>query len=375
MTKPHIRNVRRRLSQTIFTPPETQSLPPYYTLIDLLRSLAAIAVVLWHYQHFFVPMGEQLVPPSFHLESAEPFYAYLKPFYRSGFLAVQLFWTISGFIFSAVYYRNSISSKSFAIHRMARLYPLHIITLLIVAIMQLIIKLNYGEYFIYQENGIFYFFMQIFFASNWIPTSPLSFNGPIWSVSLEILIYGVFWIILPRLFKFGILIPFLITVIFAVFFGISNYRLLDCGQNFFFGSTIFVLNAHFPIRVKLGIGLILGALALAVMPMELLPRACGISLLCGGLVLVVAAIEPYPITRLAAPFRWLGDSTYGIYLWHFPVQLAIVLIVGPVSPSFSLAREPAFLLLSLAATLVIAYASFVWIEQPARKWVKSWWVE
>ena len=35
---------------------------------------------------------------------------------------------------------------------------------------------------------------QLFLASNWLPSSGFSFNFPVWSVSIEVLLYGVFFV-------------------------------------------------------------------------------------------------------------------------------------------------------------------------------------
>ena len=70
-----------------------------------------------------------------------PFYSILFPIYRNGGYAVQMFWTISGFIFFWRY-AGRINDKTmkhyeYFILRFSRLYPLHIVTLVAVAALQL----------------------------------------------------------------------------------------------------------------------------------------------------------------------------------------------------------------------------------------------
>lgn len=65
------------------------------------------------------------------------------------------------------------------------------------------------------------------------------------------------------------------------------------------------------------------------------------------------------------PVRWVGERSYGIYLWHWPVILiAEALTAGlvPDSGSWWIVRA-----LALATTLCIAAASYRYVETPIRK--------
>ena len=81
-----------------------------------------------------------------------------KLFYEKGYFAVQMFWMISGYIFfwkySSAIAKNEISFKKFAIWRFSRLYPLHFVTLTLVAIMQCIFFKQNGVFFVYADNSI-----------------------------------------------------------------------------------------------------------------------------------------------------------------------------------------------------------------------------
>ncbi len=63
--------------------------------IELLRFASAVAVLVFHYQHFAFSGGEQV---NF-VAREQPFYSVLHLFYNYGFYGVQVFWCISGFIF------------------------------------------------------------------------------------------------------------------------------------------------------------------------------------------------------------------------------------------------------------------------------------
>ena len=103
--------------------------------LDSLRGVAALVVAgFWHYQHF--ALGYQ---PSGYPFEAAPGYN-LQPlslFYHYGFLGVDFFFILSGIVFSYVYLnrisKREIGPKEFWRRRFARLYPLHLATLLATA--------------------------------------------------------------------------------------------------------------------------------------------------------------------------------------------------------------------------------------------------
>ena len=60
-------------------------------LLDVLRGIAALAVVLYHWEHFTIPgMGVPLAGA-------------LDIFYRTGAFAVPMFFSLSGFVFFWLY--------------------------------------------------------------------------------------------------------------------------------------------------------------------------------------------------------------------------------------------------------------------------------
>lgn len=63
----------------------------------------------------------------------------------------------------------------------------------------------------------------------------------------------------------------------------------------------------------------------------------------------------------ARPLRWLGERSYAIYLWHWPVLIALEWEQGIAYAS------PGLLAAGGAITLVLAAVSYEWIERPARE--------
>jgi peptidoglycan/LPS O-acetylase OafA/YrhL len=86
-----------------------------------------------------------------------------------------------------------------------------------------------------------------------------------------------------------------------------------------------------------------------------------VSLLCAVIVWAVADTDG-PLRWLGArPLVWIGTRSYAIYLWHWPV---IVFVGAPMG--LELAR-PALAALQVALTLLLAELSFRVVERPIRR--------
>ena len=198
------------------------------------RGLAAISILFWHY-HNFIEVER----------SAQPLYIIFKPFYEYGELAVLCFWIISGFVFAHVYIKHRGTGKEFFINRFARLYPLHFLTLLVVAGLQILSLHQTGMYQIYQYNDLYHFVLNLLFIPHWGFQEGRSFNAPIWSVSVELLIYLIFWFVLPFIVKRGLFVTISLVPIFLTMFfvGLPGTAFWKCGAFFFTGSSLFILHS------------------------------------------------------------------------------------------------------------------------------------
>lgn len=91
--------------------PEPHKPPIRFLEIDLLRFLAAFSVVLYHYTF----LGH-------HISGLNPVaYAELEPITKYGYLGVELFFIVSGYVILMSAYGKSLST--FFISRVTRLYP------------------------------------------------------------------------------------------------------------------------------------------------------------------------------------------------------------------------------------------------------------
>ena len=94
----------------------------------------------------------------------------------------------------------------------------------------------------------------------------------------------------------------------------------------------------------------------------------GIALATIATVVLIAGLleSPSPWRRVMSlrPLAWVGDRSYGIYLWHWPV----LVIAGALVPyTAGTTRGYAVLLGALLATLVLAELSLRLVERPARR--------
>jgi peptidoglycan/LPS O-acetylase OafA/YrhL len=144
--------------------------------LEIARFLCALAVMFWHYQVFFVNgVATDLQPPAEPVEKF-PFYLIFSFFYHNGHFAVQIFWMISGFIFlwkySSPINEGIVSAYQFFVLRFSRLYPLHFVALIVVALLQLTYIETHGTSFVFGNTDAFHFALQLAFASNWVNELP-----------------------------------------------------------------------------------------------------------------------------------------------------------------------------------------------------------
>ena len=94
--------------------------------------------------------------------------------------------------------------------------------------------------------------------------------------------------------------------------------------------------------------------------------------LCGLAVVAVIASATHPrrgpvgVLLSAAPLRWLGRISYGLYLWHWPLYLAL-------SPSRTHLSGLELDAVRVSVTLAVAIVSYHLVEMPIRRGALAGW--
>ena len=347
--------------------------------IELLRFFSAFVVVITHYIHFFNPFlkDSTLIIYKNYLELEDkylPFYSFLENFYRFGYVGVYFFWLISGFVLAHNYLDNErykISFKNFFINRFARLYPLHLLTLILVLFIQFFLKIETGSHQIIGhslyngENNLGNFISHAMFISGWLKESKFSYNFPIWSVSIEIVIYFLFFFSLKLLYQFKFLLSFLFFVFF-LYLEKSNVNLFfdSCGRYFFSGVFLYVLcekikNLNYILLIA-SILIILNFIG-----------NFKYNVFFASLVLFAYYFDYKTNYNLSKHYSKLGNLTYGSYLLHVPIQLIIILIFYKFNFNSNIFTKYSFLVFYISVIFFISYISFKFYENPAKVYLKK----
>lgn len=339
----------------------------HFHALDISRLLAAVGVLFWHYQHLLIPTGGS--PGREWINAHSPWFSALQPLYLHGWLAVQYFWCVSGFVFAHVYLADARAGQRFWPARIARLWPLHLITLGLVALLQAAYWHSHGTTFIYQANDAWHFALNLPMATSWGLTPEYSFNGPAWSLSAEILAYAVFWIALPLIRRFGLLLtaPVAAVAAWVVVGHVQDYPITSCIAWFFTGCTVyFAARRHWDDARWLAAlaGLVVLASAWG-WTINLMPLAEPTLVL--GLFLFSLLADRLDIGNWLAALRRLGDASYGVYLWHFPLQIVIVLTLDRLVGSREIVARPEALLAFIAASVAAGFLSYRFVERPLQR--------
>ena len=363
--------------------------------VEGLRGVAVLWVILFH---CFVLRPDD---PWMRLAAASP----LAPFVRNGYLGVDLFFLISGFLLAMPWFvheerhRPPPSIAGFYARRFWRIAPAYYVQIvfLFVVVLPMLRGADYWRYdlWVYLYN----FFAHALFLHNTTPLSSgsMAVNGALWTLSVE----AQFYLLLPLTMPLIVRWPrtaLLASLAVAAWWRVASQLGLDglvraelaMGHiwNWPEASVRYLLLhqlpgylAHFALGIVLGRAWLRGRdRARSAWPFDLM-GAAGLFLLywtlaidgslLGGWswvlpVIALAAMLSWSASRPGAltssilgrgPLAWVGRISYSAYLYHLPLLiLANEFLVG----------TPAWLLipLYLAATLSVAWISWRYVEQP-----------
>ena len=323
-----------------------------FYLLDLARAIAAICVVLQHYQHFY------MIPSIGYQENftrnQQPLYEIIKPLYLFGTVAVQFFFVLSGFIFFFMYMNmileKKINFKNFIILRLSRLYPLHLLTLFIMLFLQMYYIFLNNEYYIYQNNSWENFILHLFLIQEWGLSNNWGFNAASWSISVEFLLYISFFLIALKGVKNLSQSLFLLLLIFLAYCFIQPKlgNLMGGFLCFYIGGTTFFLYDKLK-KIILKNNSVKIALLFLLIFLDILifgrftnsfflEIQNEISFFSGDRVMLLLYFVKFPLiiinltlmqmyfSNLGKSFKLFGDMSYTIYLIHVPVEIVFSII-------------------------------------------------
>jgi peptidoglycan/LPS O-acetylase OafA/YrhL len=358
--------------------------------LDALRGIAALAVVFWHWQHFFYA-GDKLMPDF--TSAGQPLFDVFFLLYRNGAMAVDLFFSLSGFIFFWLYAdsiaNQKISAKTFFILRFSRLYPLHIVTLLVVALGQFIYGSMHHTDFVYPWNDVRHFILNLFLLPSVGLESGYSYNGPIWSVSVEVVLYVLFY----TLCRFNwVRVPCLLALSALGFIAMAAHAYPPVSRglaSFFLGACTLhafsILSRH---NHRAVIAMVLGGATAALWLVCLWVSWRGLpsfipSKLHNPLLFLFPIIVLFPMTILSLALlevnrgglgrrlSFLGDISYSSYLWHFPLQLAWALVAFELGAAPGFFLSPWVLLVFFLNLIAVSLVSYHSLEMPAQRRIRA----
>jgi peptidoglycan/LPS O-acetylase OafA/YrhL len=357
--------------------------PKHFYSLDVLRGCAALGVVLWHWQHFFLPLNPQ---GEMFVFEKQPMFDSLHLFYKHGWLSVELFFCLSGFIFFWLYSnsisKSDVSLRTFAVLRLSRLYPLHFATLVLVAVLQLVHMASTNTYFVYQFNDIYHFILNLFFVSSWGLEKGGSFNAPVWSVSVEMFLYAIFFVFC-RFFHKKI-IALLIAIVIGHYLHRVNGEIANGIENFFIGGGSYflyekiikggdILKVTIWLPVLTSIAWLLTIFMVSDLNsftrdqfpwvLQKLITVWPIAVLFPITIMLLALLETKRET-LGKRLSFVGDISYSSYLLHFPLQLVAAMFVVKLGFSKDVFYSSLFMFFYFVSLIIISFWSHRYFEMP-----------
>ena len=310
--------------------------------IDILRGVAALLVLAYHVKQ----VGPWPGSPS----------EGLGWFVKEGWLGVDIFLGISGFViaytaFAAIDAEGTDFRRGFVRHRLARIVPLYLLTCLVV-----IFLIDARWLLLLPADRLWaHLLSHALFIHNLFPPTHGSINGPSWSIGLEMQFYAVVCLLAPRMVKMRPLVLVLVCAFIAAGWravvavatadmpGIVRFiyatQLPGVIDQFALGIALALVLRNTPALLVPGWGKFAGAMAAAFFlfcvaawsqapgayldsPAKIVYWRPILSLACTALLLAALTL-PRADAKVLWPLRYLGELSFGIYLWHMPVLLAL----------------------------------------------------
>ncbi len=331
--------------------------------LDLLRGLASLGVCWFHLTTFHYPTPDG---PIYHLIRSSGAY---------GWLGVEVFFVISGFVIPYSLKRSGYKLNSyptFILKRILRLDPPYLLTIVVLLVLAYAYGFYSGKPPLVENSPIgltrvllHLGYLNMFFGYEWL-------NPSFWTLAIEFQYYvmmGLAFSLISsrkRLIRTAALACFAATPFFSV------HHLLSDGVPYskfiFYFAFLFVMGIvtfqHYS-----------GLIAWQEYAVLLVATITGAALTLGpapalaGLFAVVV-INLYNKKNSIA--RFLGNISYSLYLLHWPIgHLTLSLVGSKLLGASSDGTRTLVLAFALAVCLASSYVMYLLVERPAQRWSSS----
>lgn len=327
--------------------------------LTAIRGIAALWVVGHHFQFELAFLG----------------YRYAGGIFRPGYLAVDFFFVLSGFVITAVHRDigvDATSLRNFSLRRVFRIYPLHLFVLAVLLSFWLYGEAAHGTHDPTErlrDLPIVALLLQPYLIQE------PSWNVVSWSAGVELACYLLFPFAMQGLRRLALpqcLMLLLITLLFAhhvesgfvwgwpaVLRGLAGFAL---------GMTLQQASVLLPRpRAPMADLIVLGALAGLVISVAL--GHLGSVPIWSALLVFGLAAEAGRMARIlgSAPLYGLGLISFSLYLLHPTLANLFFVWLPPAAlPLPHALQVVVWLALILATLLALSTMSWAFIEEPAR---------
>jgi peptidoglycan/LPS O-acetylase OafA/YrhL len=319
----------------------------YLTSIDMLRGVAALSVVLYHFV-LGNPGRFAQIPV-------------LQSIASYGHLGVQLFFVISGFVIPySMYLADYDLSKigRFLLRRFARLEPPYLVSIMVclaVAYAATLHPAYRGEMPAYSipQLALHLGYLNTFFGYDWI-------NVVYWTLAIEFQYYIIIALLYASLVQGSAMRVYLICAVSGALTYIFPQRefIFLHAPFFWCGIALFLYKTN---RFRLNETVIF-----IFVNMILVYSIQDIGYMLAGFVAVLVIVVAVAQHRV---WRFLGAISYSLYLLHVPIGQRVMNI------SENSIHDPyAMLVMMFLCILLMIFVSWVFfrvIEMPAHRWAKK----
>ncbi|PWY54052.1 hypothetical protein DGG96_19040 [Legionella qingyii] len=331
-----------------------------------------------------------------HALSSYPFlsnHIFINNFIHKGWLGVDLFFILSGFIISYVHQDefktfHLYRFKNFLLLRLSRIYPTHLTTLLS------LIPIVCGSRFLFQYHSPFdqfslsKFFYSFFLLNGWGFNASDGWNIPSWSVSSEWFAYLCFPFIAFFLGKLKSAKSHLVLIacVYLVLFYLAiilndanqfmlswNLTLIRVSSEFLVGCCLFNINRQSAPSYTADYMVLISFISMVILCI------LSIASIFDGVIIIMFTFLVYglsktgPITTKLFANRtmlYLGKISYSIYLTHYIILMIFNQITKNIIGQPGLILQVTLFLSYIALTIIFAHLLYNLIEEPIRSAAK-----